>query len=464
MNPTASNPISLQFLGGAGTVTGSKTLLRIPGFTLLVDCGLFQGLKDLRTLNRQALPVIHSEIDAIVLTHAHLDHCGYLPVLVKQGYRGEIHCTPATLDLAEIILLDSAKIQEEDAERANRYNYSRHDPAVPLYTEVDVRRTMDLFVTHEYREWVILHPDVKFEFLNNGHILGSALANMHVCGKKIVFSGDMGQHKPMLLYPASKIKEVDYLIMESTYGDRLHTRGDVKAELLKVIEDTVDRGGILMIPSFAVERTQEILYLLYQLRSEDRLPNVPVYLDSPMGINATKVYENYPQLQNISHYDLMRMYDDVKFIDSAEISKAICLDKRPKIVLAGSGMIEGGRIIHYLNNHMNNAKNMLLFVGYQGEGTRGRALLKGAQEIKFFGEYHSVKCEIRSLPDLSAHGDQLDLIQWMSEIQNTPKAVFLNHGERHQAEALRVKIDYELKWKALTPQMNQEFKLADYDV
>lgn len=456
---TTPHPISLQFLGGAGTVTGSKTLLKTKNFTLLVDCGLFQGLKDLRNLNRAALPVDHSDIDSILLTHAHLDHSGYLPVLVKQGYRGSIHCTPATRDLAEIILLDSAKIQEEDAERANRYNYSRHDPAIPLYTEVDVRRTMDLFVTHEYHEWVILHEDVKFELLNNGHILGSAMANLHVYDQKIVFSGDMGQRKPMLLYPASKIKEADYLIMESTYGDRLHARGDVKAALLKVIEDTISRGGILMIPSFAVERTQEILYLLYQLRNDDQLPKVPVYLDSPMGVNATKVYENYPQLQNISRYELSRMYEDVKFIDNAQVSKAVCLDKRPKIVLAGSGMIEGGRIIHYLNNHMGNPKNMLLFVGYQGEGTRGRALLNGAQEIKFYGEYHAVKCEIRSLPDLSAHGDQQDLLEWMSEIRTSPKTVFLNHGERHQAEALRVKIEHELRWTTFTPQMNQEFVL-----
>jgi metallo-beta-lactamase family protein len=459
----SSPSIQLHFLGGAGTVTGSKTLLKTDTFKVLIDCGLFQGLKDLRNLNRQALPLNHAEVDAILLTHAHLDHSGYLPVLVKQGFKGAIHCTAATRDLAEIILLDSAKIQEEDAERANRYNYSRHDPAIPLYTEADVRRTMQLFVTHAYHEWVILHEHIKFEFLNNGHILGSAMAHVHVYGQKIVFSGDMGQHTPMLLYPASKIKEVDYLIMESTYGDRLHARGDVKKALLEVIEDTFSRGGILMIPSFAVERTQEILYLLYQLRSENLLPRLPVYLDSPMGVHATKVYENYPQLQNISRFELSRMYEEVKFIDDSQVSKAICLDKRPKIVLAGSGMVEGGRILHYLNNHMGNPKNTLLFVGYQGEGTRGRALLSGEKEIKFYGEYHPVKCEVRSLPDLSAHGDQQDLMDWMSEIRTAPKAVFLNHGERHQTEALRVKIEHTLRWNVRIPQMHQEFNLKEFE-
>ncbi len=456
---TESGTFKLTFLGAAGTVTGSKTLLEINGYTVMIDCGMFQGLKELRNLNRAPFPVDPAKIDAIVLTHAHLDHCGYIPLLVKKGFRGDIHCTHATRDLTEIILKDSAKIQEEDAARANRYKYSRHDPAEPLYTQKDVEEALDYFVPHNFHEWVILHNDIKFELVNNGHILGSGMVNMRVFDHKMVFSGDMGQTKPMLLYPATKPEEVDYLVLESTYGDRLHKHGDTKEELLQVIEETLKRKGILMIPSFAVERTQELLYLIYQLRKEGRMPNVPVYLDSPMGVHTTKVYNNYKELQNISHFELSRIYDEVKFIDDAEYSKQVCLDRSPKIVLAGSGMIEGGRIIHYLNNHMGDPRNTLLFVGYQGEGTRGRTIVNGGREIKFFGEYHPVKCQIRSLSDLSAHGDQEDLLNWLRSIRKKPKFIFLNHGEMHQAEALCVKIQTELGLECAVPTMYDEFTI-----
>lgn len=449
---------SLTFIGAAGTVTGSKTLLQTKTCRVLVDCGLFQGLKNLRALNRAPFPVRPDSIDAMILTHAHLDHCGQIPLLVKNGFKGPIHCTPATAELTEIILRDSAKIQEEDAQRANRYNYSKHAEALPLYTLKDVEKSLELFVTHEFSEWVIIDSSVKFELLNNGHILGSGFVNLNVEGEKIIFSGDIGRLHPMLLYPPKKIKEADYIIMESTYGDRLHEFEDVKKELLQVITETYDKKGILMIPSFAVERTQEILYLIYQLRKEDKLPNIPVYLDSPMGINSTHVYEKFQELQNISHFEINRMYDDVKFISDAQVSKAICLEKSPKIVLAGSGMIEGGRIIHYLNNHMNDAKNTLLFVGYQGEGTRGRAILKGSKEIKFYGEYHKVECDIRSISSLSAHGDQNDILTWLKNFKSAPKKIFLNHGEDHQRDALRTKIQFELNWDCEIPEMNSVYE------
>ncbi len=456
----ASPSFKLTFLGGAGTVTGSKTLLETSSFKVLVDCGLFQGLKHLRELNRLPLIVQASRIDALVLTHAHLDHCGYIPLLVKNGFKGPIHCTAPTLELAEIILKDSAKIQEEDAERANRYNYTKHSKAEPLYTQKDVEKAMQLFVAHDFSEWVILDSSIKFQFLNNGHILGSGFVNMEVNDSKVVFSGDIGRLEPMLLYPPKKIKEADYVIMESTYGDRIHGEENIKASLLKVIEETFDKGGILMIPSFAVERTQEILYLIYQLRQEDKLPPVPVYLDSPMGINATNVYDRYHELQNISHFEINRMYDDVKFISDAQYSKAVCLDGKPKIVLAGSGMIEGGRIIHYLHNHMANKKNTLLFVGYQGEGTRGRAILKGSSEIKFFGEYHKVLCDVRSIGSLSAHADQEEMIEWLKNIKTPVKKIFLNHGELHQSNAFRVKIQDVLGWTCEVPLMNSEYTLS----
>lgn len=452
--------IKLTFLGGAGTVTGSKTLLEASSTKVLIDCGLFQGLKSLRLLNRAPFEVRPDSIDALILTHAHLDHCGYIPLLVKNGFKGNIHCTKATYDLTEIILKDSAKIQEEDALRAARYNYSKHKNPEPLYTQKDVLKALEHFVLHDYSEWVILSPEIKFELLNSGHILGSAFINMVANDKKIVFSGDIGRTKPMLLYPPKKIDEADYIILESTYGDRCHPfNSNVKEELLNVIKETYEKGGILMIPSFAVERTQELIYLIYQLKQEGKLPPVPVYLDSPMGINTSNVYDKYHELQNIPHAEINEMYDYVKFIKDAAMSKAICLDDSPKIVLAGSGMIEGGRIIHYLNNHMGNAKNTLLFIGYQGEGTRGRSIVSGAKEIKFYGDYHPVKCEIRNISSLSAHGDQQEMIQWLSEFKKGPKKVYLNHGEPHQSDALRVKIKFELNLDCVIPKMNENFTI-----
>ena len=433
---------NLTFLGAAGTVTGSKTIFEINQQRILIDCGLFQGLKELRDLNWINLPIPVKTIDTVLLTHAHLDHCGYLPVLVKNGYTGKIHCTKATMELTTVILMDSAKIQEEDANRANTHKYSKHAIAKPLYTVKDVLKTLDHFVTHDFNEWVILNNDVKFCFKNSGHILGSAFVILQTDSQKIIFSGDIGREHPLLLYPRKRIKEADVLILESTYGDRLHLEEDIKEELRKVIVETHENKGILMIPTFAVERAQELMYLLYELLESNSIPKIPIYLDSPMGINSTNIYDKYSELHNLSGYKIKHMYDIAQFISDYEQSRSVVQDGSPKIVLAGSGMIEGGRIIHYLNNHMDNPKNTLLFVGYQGEGTRGRAILEGAKEIKFFGEYHKVRCQIRSIMGLSGHADQNELIDWLKGFHTLPKLIFLNHGEPHQRDALRVKLNY----------------------
>jgi metallo-beta-lactamase family protein len=450
--------IKIQFLGGAGTVTGSKTLIEFNNKRYLVDCGLFQGLKDLRLLNWNDFPVDPKTIDAIILTHAHLDHCGYIPVLTKNGFAGTIHCTFPTEELTKIILSDSAKIQVEDAERANRKEYTSHEKAKPLYKPEDVELAMNHFNGHELNEWVILDKEIKFQFLNSGHILGSAFVEMKIGDKKIIFSGDIGRSKPMLLYPPKKIQEADYLVMESTYGDRIHSDENIKEELLRIINRTIERKGILMIPSFAVERAQELIYLLYLLREEGRLPNIPIYLDSPMGINSTAVYDNYPTWQNLPKVHFNEMYDDIHFITNYETSRAIVHDKKPKIVLAGSGMMEGGRILHYLNNHIENPDNTILFCGFQAAGTRGRAILHGEKEIKFFGEYRKVKCHIESISSMSAHGDQGEMLDWMKNFKTAPK-VFLNHGEPHQSDAFRVKIKSELGWEVVIPQMLECFHL-----
>jgi metallo-beta-lactamase family protein len=449
----------ITFLGGAGTVTGSKILIEVNNKRILVDCGLFQGLKELRLMNRAEFPIPPDSIDAVVLTHAHLDHCGYLPLLVKKGFNGPIHCTYPTAELSEIILKDSAKIQEEDAERANSHHYSKHDKAEPLYTLQDTYATLPLFVGHNLNEWVIVNEHIKFEFVNSGHILGGAFVNMIINGEKVVFSGDIGRLDPMLLYPPKVLTEADYIVLESTYGDRNHEIENVKAELLDVVNDAFSRGGILMIPTFAVERTQEIIFLLHQLKEEGQIPKIPIYLDSPMGINASNVYGHYPEWQRVSVDVISEMFQDVIFINEVELSKAMVADKKPKIVLAGSGMIEGGRILHYLNTHIDNPQDTLLFVGYQGEGTRGRAIREGASEIKFFGEFRRVKCNIRSIDSLSAHADRNEMVTWLKHYKKAPKAIFLNHGEPHQTDALRVKIEHDLKWKVVIPKLQESFFL-----
>ena len=457
---TNSNNISLNFLGGAGTVTGSKTLITASDNSkVLIDCGLFQGLKKLRELNWKDLPINAKEIDAVILTHAHLDHCGYIPLLVKQGYAGPIHCTKATRDLAEIILMDSAKIQEEDAERATKHAYGKRKKCEPLYTQKDAIQSLSQFVQHDYNEWVIASPSIKFQMHNAGHILGSAIVEAKVDGKIIVFSGDIGRTDPMLMYPPKKLDHADYIVLESTYGDRIHNEVDEKEELLAIIRETLDNKGILMIPSFAVERTQEIIYLLFQLKYEDRLPNIPIYLDSPMGVKTSIVFDKYHQLQDISKIEVDRMYDNIKFVANYNESKAVVADKKPKIIIAGSGMLEGGRILHYLNNHGKNENNTILFVGFQAEGTRGRDLLSGTKSIKFFGDYHDINCNIRTITSMSAHGDRNDLLNWLSHFKTPPKTIFLNHGEQHQINAFRVWIETKLGWKVKTPALSEKIEL-----
>ena len=454
-----SSKISLQFLGGAGTVTGSKTLVSANGKNILIDCGLFQGLKELRQLNWKELPIKASEIDAVILTHAHLDHCGYIPVLVKNGFKGPVYCTPSTAELTEVILMDSGKIQEEDAERANRLNYGGRLVSKPLYNQKEAILALQNFSTHEYTEWVIIEPEIKFELLNAGHILGSAMVNLQVNGKSFLFTGDIGRKKPMLLYPAQKIKGTDYLIIESTYGDRIHAIENVKKALLDTILETTNRGGILMIPSFAVERTQELIYLIYQLREEGKISNLPVYLDSPMGVKSTMIFDRYPEIQNIPKFEADHMFSAVKYISSHEESKAIVADMKPKIVLAGSGMLEGGRMLHYIANHGGNPNNTLLFVGYQAIGTRGRDLQMGTKTIKFFGEYKEIKCEVKSISSMSAHADRAEMLDWMQEFKKEPTTVFLNHGEPHQTNAFRVYIESHLKWNVEIPQLNEIFEI-----
>lgn len=451
--------IRMQFLGGAGTVTGSKILLEYNDKRILIDCGLFQGLKRLRLLNWEPFPVDPSTIDAILLTHAHLDHCGYIPRLVKNGFKGEIHCTHPTKDLAEIIMKDSGKIQEEEAERANKHGYTKHSPAEPLYTMEDGMYVSKFFITHDYDEWIILNEDMKFSLRNSGHILGSAMIELKIGGKILLFSGDIGRKEPLLLHPKEPMKYADLLVIESTYGDRIHPPVTGKEELRDAILKTYNRGGILMVPTFAVERAQELLFLISELKDEEQIPDIPVYLDSPMGVDATKVMINYPKWHCADRKACTALRSAAKLVSDVGMSKNIVADKTPKIVLAGSGMITGGRILHYLNNHMGNAKNTILLVGFQAVGTRGRSLVEGATALKFFGEYKPVNAEVRQISSLSAHADQGEMIDWMKKFKISPEYIFLNHGEPHQANEFRVKIEHELGWKAEVAAINKVYEI-----
>ncbi|MBI9042509.1 MBL fold metallo-hydrolase [Lutibacter sp.] len=449
--------MKLTFLGGAGTVTGSKIVLEANYTKIMIDCGLFQGLKDLREKNWEKLPINLAELDFVILTHAHLDHCGYLPVLVKEGFKGKIYCTKPTKDLTKIILLDSGKIQEEDARRANEYNYSNHSPAKPLYTVDDAKIAVSKIETIDFDNWFIVNDSIKFKFLNSGHILGSAIAIVEIDGKTVVFSGDLGRKKPILLEQYEYIEQADYLVVESTYGNRIHETMSIEDELLEYITRTFLKKGILVIPSFSVERAQEIIYLLSKLKKQKLLPNIPIYLDSPMGVNATEIYFKHKNNHKLTDEDINDMLSTVHLISEIEESKAIVNDTNPKIVIAGSGMITGGRVLHYLDKLISDSKNSVLIVGFQAEGTRGRSLLAGDKEVKFFGEYHPIKADIFKINAFSGHADQTELLDWLSHFKKPPILTFINHGEPHQSQAFRTKIKTVLNWNCTVAKLNNEY-------
>ena len=454
-----STDVKLTFLGGADTVTGSKILVEYQGTRVLIDCGLFQGLKELRLQNRETLSVNPESIDVVLLTHAHLDHSGYLPVLVKNGFSGSIHCTYPTVDLTRIILDDSAKIQEEEAEDANRNGYSSHVKAIPLYDREDAAKVYPMLVGHNNSEWIIIHGDLKFQFHHSGHILGAAMIEMHAGNKKIIFSGDLGRQTPLLLYPPKHIKEADYIILESTYGNRHHPDVNAIDVLEKMVNRTKEKGGILVIPTFAVERAQEIIYLLALLKEQERIPNWPVYLDSPMAVNTTKVFFDYPNWHLLNTEDIQVIQDEVHLISDYYKSQEIVNNPDSKIVLAGSGMVTGGRVLYYLQKLLSDEKNTILLPGFQAVGTRGRSLVDGDPEIKFFGQWYKVKAEIYQMESLSAHADQNDIIDWISKFSARPKTIFLNHGEPQASNTLRVKLRDALNLNVEVAHLQQSYKI-----
>jgi metallo-beta-lactamase family protein len=444
---------SLTFLGAAGTVTGSKHLLDLGDHRVLVDCGLFQGLKELRLRNWAALPIDAAKIDAVVLTHAHLDHCGYLPRLVAQGFKGRIFCTPGTRDLCTLVLPDSAHLQEEDARTANRHGYSKHSPALPLYTSLDAARTLTRLQPVGYDRPVPVVPGVDVEFVNAGHLLGSAYARLHLGDKTILFGGDLGRYGRPVLPDPSPVEKADVLLVESTYGDRTHGPNE-DAKLAAIIGDTVARGGKLIVPAFAIGRTEEVIYWIKRLEEQGRIPVLPVFIDSPMAAGALQFYrervdELDPELkqgnegqQQVSIFATRRM----TVVETVEQSKAVMRSPASAIVIAASGMATGGRVLHHLVAGLPDNRNTVMFVGYQSAGTRGRLLVDGAKQIKLLGQIVNVGAKIERLDSMSAHADAGEILRWLGGFKQPPKMTFIVHGEPTAAEALEKKIQGELKW------------------
>lgn len=471
--------ISLTFLGAAETVTGSKHLLEAGGKRLLVDCGLFQGLKELRLRNWEPFPIPPSSIDAVVLTHAHLDHCGYLPRLVAGGYRGRIWCTSGTKDLCSIVLPDSAHLQEEDARAANRGRYSKHAPALPLYTSADAARALSLFQPVGYERSMPVAAGIEVDFIDAGHLLGSAYARVRVDGRSFVFGGDLGRYGRPVLPDPSPVPEADILLIESTYGDRLHEPDDNGERLAGIINATYERGGKLVIPAFAIGRVEEVLYWLKRLEDEQRIPALPVYVDSPMAIAALQFYAargadldplpaspiDTPALvlptsgvrpqtravgrktgsdprQSVARFATRRLTT----VASAQQSMDLVASRKPAIIISSSGMATGGRVLHHLAATLPDPRHTILFVGFQAPGTRGRKLVDGATQIRIHGRDVSVAAHIEKIDSMSAHADSREMLRWLGGFTRPPAMTYLVHGEPPALNALAETITREKQW------------------
>jgi len=451
--------MKIKFLGGAGTVTGSKTLVESNGIRILIDCGQFQGLKPLRELNWEPLPILPNTIDFVLLTHGHLDHCGWLPRLVNQGFEGKIYCTSPTKDIAKLILLDSAKIQEEEAERANKEQFSKHEKAEPLYDITQTEKVFPLFRVIKPNEEVQVDAEITATFRNAGHIIGACSIELKLENKTLVFSGDIGRDDDVLMYAPTKPKTADYVFLESTYGNHIHPEEDVKLALETYINNAFQMGGTVIIPSFAVERAQSIMYLLWQLKNEGKLPDIPYVIDTPMGISVLEVFTKNKSWHKLAESDCIEMCKMFTMNTDYQETINTIYDKQPKVVIAASGMITGGRVLSYLERYVGLPETTVIIVGYQAEGTRGRKLLEGATELKIYGKYYPVRAKILEIEGLSAHGDQNDLLNWLSELNPKPKKIFLVHGENQPADELRIKIQQKYGFDCSVPMLGQELEL-----
>jgi metallo-beta-lactamase family protein len=451
--------LTLTSLGAASTVTGSKHLLESGGRRILVDCGLFQGVKNLRELNWAPLEVDPGSLDAVLITHAHLDHTGYLPRLVKDGFSGPIVCTEGTAAVAEIILRDSAYLQERDAAFLNKHKASKHHPALPLYDSEDARRTLELFSTRPFGREFTLPDGPAVTFRRAGHILGASTIDVLWQGRRIVFSGDLGRYDDPIMFDPEPVPLADYLVMESTYGDRVREQTDPVDTLADVIDTTVRRGGTVVVPAFAVGRAQTLLYYLWTLRQAGRLPDVGVYLDSPMAINASELLGTFSRDHRLKPAVYEGMCAMAEYTRDPEQSKKISASKEPKIVISASGMATGGRILHHLKAFAPDPRNTIMITGYQVPGTRGASILAGERQIRIYGEWVAINAQVANLAMLSAHADADELIRWAGGFTAPPRRVFVVHGEPQPADTLRRRLDREFGWQATVPRAGEVFDL-----
>lgn len=459
---------TIQFLGAARCVTGSKFLLRTAEGTTLIDCGLFQGLKELRQRNWEPFPFPPSQIDRVILTHAHIDHTGYLPRLCKEGFNGQVYCTPSTAELLGLLLPDCGHLQEEDARYAAMKNFSKHASPQPLFTVEEARASLRLLRPVNFAQGVELADGIVFTYHPTGHILGAGSLEIRMGKTRLWFSGDLGRYHDEVMNPPTQGHEADYIIVESTYGDRRHPDNDVSADLAAIISRTVERGGSVLVPAFAIGRTQTMLYHIRRLEDAKRIPRLPVFIDSPMAVDASALYCKFGDEENLK---LNLTMDDesccllrcreTTFVRTPDESKRINDIQTPAIIIAASGMATGGRVVHHLARRLPDKRNTVLLVGYQAEGTRGRALMNGAKQLKIHGQFVPVRAEVASISGLSAHGDQNDLMRWLSGFRQAPRRVFLVHGEEDGLRGLDMQIREQLKWHTHIPSYLEKITLSN---
>jgi metallo-beta-lactamase family protein len=452
--------LKLSFLGGAGTVTGSKFLIERNDRRVLVDCGLFQGFKTLRLRNWGPFPIEPRRIDAVILTHAHLDHTGYLPLLVKHGFAGPVFCSESTAEFCRILLPDSGYLQEKDAEYANRHGFSKHKPALPLYTRQDAIRALDHLKPIAFERALDAPGGATARLRRVGHILGAASVEIDWAGTRIVFSGDLGRYGDATMVDPVQVEQADYLLVESTYGNRRHDRRDPEEALDEIISETVGRGGTVVIPAFAVGRAQTLLLHLHRLKDRGRLRNVPVFLDSPMAVDASEVYCRHLEDHRLTAHECREACRVATYVRHVEESKALTANPMPKVIVSAAGMATGGRVLHHLKHYVSDPRSTILFAGFQARGTRGAAMVGGADRIKIHGQYLPVRAAVMNLDMLSAHADADEIMTWLQGFKRPPRTTFIVHGEPTASDALRHRIEEELGWPCVVPDQGQQVNLS----
>ena len=452
--------MQLSFLGAAGTVTGSRSLLTHGDKQVLVDCGLFQGYKNLRLMNWEPFPFDPSQLDAVVLTHGHLDHSGALPLLVKSGFKGPVFATPGTIEVCGVLLPDSARLQEEDADYVNRHGISKHKPALPLYTEEDAKRALRRMEPMPFEQVGDVVPGMRLRLRPAGHILGAASVELTVGKETLLFSGDLGRPDDTIMWPPTPIERADHVVVESTYGNRLHDTHDGEAMLGEAIKRTAARGGIVVIPAFALGRAQALLYAIYRLKKSHAIPDLPVFLNSPMAIDMTEIYHRHRAEHRLSVEECHGLCHVAKMVRTVEESRALVAQHRPAIIISASGMATGGRVLHHLKALAPNERNTIVFAGFQAGGTRGARILAGEPSIRIHGVPVEINAEVVSLPGMSAHADAAQIVQWLATAPKPPLGVFLNHGEPEPADALRQRIEHELGWNVTVPRLGQTVEIT----